>query len=34
MDVTLDPELDLVNVKNNFNIISQCVNHVTWNVCF
>jgi predicted nucleotidyltransferase len=32
MDVTLNPELVLVNMKNNFNIISQCVNHVLWNV--
>jgi len=34
MDVTLDPDLDLATLKNNFNIISQSVNHVPWNVCF
>jgi len=32
MDVTLDPDLDLATLKNNFNIISQSVNHVPWNV--
>lgn len=34
MDVTLDPELDLAGVKNDFNIISQSVNHVSWNPSF
>jgi len=34
MDVTLDPDLDLATLKNNFNIISQSVNHVPWNVSY
>jgi len=32
MDVTLKPESNLATIKNKFNIISQCVNHVPWNL--
>jgi transposase len=32
MDLTLEPGLDLASLKNNFNIISQSVNHVPWNL--
>ena len=34
MDVALDPELNIAYLKNNFNIISQSVNHVPCNLFF
>jgi len=32
INVTLESDLDLATLKNNFNIISQSVNYVPWNV--